>query len=199
MARILSCVSSAKRGWSSAEKIDKSSRVNWMPNWRRTQFRSKKAIHLSMRSGSCRDVLSPAFRNTTKRDDAKRGDDLDRERKEKRERERAIRREKKKGARPTDLFVPFFFMQELMEIFLKRFLETTTKRSPSKISLSREKKDVHQPLKTTTEEEEERTIERTMLATDVNGKAPFERLREFQRLAIARSLAYRGLYLKKLG
>ena len=83
-----------------------------------------------------------------------------------------------------------------MEIFLKRFLETTTKRSPSKISLSREKKDVHQPLKTTTEEEE-RTIERTMLATDVNGKAPFERLREFQRLAIARSLAYRGLYLKK--
>ena len=42
-----------------------------------------------------------------------------------------------------------------MEIFLKRFLETTTKRSPSKISLSREKKDVHQPLKTTTEEEEE--------------------------------------------
>ena len=86
-----------------------------------------------------------------------------------------------------------------MEIFLKRFLETTTKRSPSKISLSREKKDVHQPLKTTTEEEEERTIERTMLATDVNGKAPFERLCEFQRLAIARSLAYRGLYLKKLG
>ena len=42
-----------------------------------------------------------------------------------------------------------------MEIFLKRFLETTTKRSPSKISLSREKKDVHQPLKTTTTEEEE--------------------------------------------
>ena len=85
-----------------------------------------------------------------------------------------------------------------MEIFLKRFLETTTKRSPSKISLSREKKDVHQPLKTTTEEEE-RTIERTMLATDMNGKPAFERLREFQRLAIARSLAYRGLYLKKLG
>ena len=119
-----------------------------------------------------------------------------REKRKERERERAIRREKKKGARPTDLFVPFFLMQELMEIFLKRFLETTTKRSPSKISLSREKKDVHQPLKTTTEEEE-RTIERTMLATDVNGKAPFERLREFQRLAIARSLAYRGLYLKK--
>ena len=157
-----------------------------------------------MRSGSCRDVLSPAFRNTTKRDDAKRGDDLDRatarEREEKREREREresdSKREKERCA--TDRpFVPFFFMQELMEIFLKRFLETTTKRSPSKISLSREKKDVHQPLKTTTEEEEERTIERTMLATDVNGKAPFERLREFQRLAIARSLAYRGLYLKK--
>ena len=156
-----------------------------------------------MPARSCRDVLSPAgFRNTTKRDDAKRGDDLDREREKKREREREresdSKREKERCA--TDRpFVPFFLMQELMEIFLKRFLETTTKRSPSKISLSREKKDVHQPLKTTTEEEEERTIERTMLATDVNGKAPFERLREFQRLAIARSLAYRGLYLKKLG
>ena len=71
-----------------------------------------------MRSGSCRDVLSPAFRNTTKRDDAKRGDDLDRatarereekrERERERERERAIRREKKKGARPTDLLYLFF-------------------------------------------------------------------------------------------
>ena len=159
----------------------------------------KKSDPSSMPARSCRDVLSPAgFRNTTKRDDAKRGDDLDRERKEKRERESDSKREKERCA--TDRpFCTFFFMQELMEIFLKRFLETTTKRSPSKISLSREKKDVHQPLKTTTEEEEERTIERTMLATDVNGKAPFERLREFQRLAIARSLAYRGLYLKKLG
>ena len=44
-------------------------------------------------------------------------------------------------------------MQELMEIFLKRFLETTTKRSKN-ISVER-KKDVHQPLKTTTTEEEE--------------------------------------------
>ena len=85
-----------------------------------------------------------------------------------------------------------------MEIFLKRFLETTTKRSPSKISLSREKKTFINPLKPPPKKKKKkkRTIERTMLATDMNGKPAFERLREFQRLAIARSLAYRGLYLK---
>ena len=162
MARILSCVSSAKRGWSSAEKIDKSSRVNWMPNWRRTKFRSKKAIHHQC-ARSCRDVLSPAFRNTTKRDDAKRGDDLDREREKKRERERERFEERKRNPgkvrdRPT--FCTFFFMQELMEIFLKRFLETTTKRSPSKISLSREKKTFINPLKPPPKKKRERSRER---------------------------------------
>lgn len=135
VARILSCVSSAKRGWSSAEKIDKSSRVNWMPNWRRTQFRSKKAIHLSMRSGSCRDVLSPAFRNTTKRDDAKRGDDLDRER-EKRERESDSKREKERCA--TDRpFCTFFLMQELMEIFLSAFSKIKCQKQPQKGALQK--------------------------------------------------------------
>ena len=195
MARILSCVSSAKRGWSSAEKIDKSSRVNWMPNWRRTKFRSKKAIHHRCPHDRVATFCLPRGSETppsgTTQNEATTS--TAREKKRERERESDSKREKERCA--TDRpFVPFLFMQELMEIFLKRFLETTTKRSPSKISLSREKKDVHQPLKTTTEEEE-RTIERTMLATDVNGKAPFERLREFQRLAIARSLAYRGLYL----
>ena len=62
-----------------------------------------------MRSGSCRDVLSPAFRNTTKRDDAKRGDDLDRERKEKRERERERFEERKRKVRDRPTFLYLFF------------------------------------------------------------------------------------------
>ncbi len=78
MARILSCVSSAKRGVECREErqiiagqLDAELAANKIP--------IKKSDPSSMRSGSCRDVLSPAFRNTTKRDDAKRGDDLDRE------------------------------------------------------------------------------------------------------------------------
>ena len=155
MARILSCVSSAKRGWSSAEKIDKSSRVNfWMPNWRRTKFRSKKAIHHQC-ARSCRDVLSPAFRNTTKRDDAKRGDDLDRERKEKRERERERFEERKRKVRDRPTFCTFSFYAGINGDIFKALFRNNHKKEPFKnISVER-KKDVHQPLKTTTTEEEE--------------------------------------------
>ena len=118
-------------------------RVNWMPNWRRTQFRSKKAIHLSMRSGSCSDVLSPAFRNTTKRDDAKRGDDLDREREKKREREREresdSKREKERCA--TDRpFVPFFFYAGINGDIFKALFRNNHKKEPFK-NISVERKE----------------------------------------------------------
>ena len=93
-----------------------------------------------MRSGSCRDVLSPAFRNTTKRDDAKRGDDLDRERKEKRERERAIRREKKKGARPTDLLYLFFYAGINGDIFKALFRNNHKKEPFKNISVERKER-----------------------------------------------------------
>ena len=64
-----------------------------------------------------------------------------------------------------------------MEIFLKRFLETTTKRSPSKISLSREKKTFINPLKPPPpkkkKKKKKRTIERTMLAKGYEWKTGF--------------------------
>ena len=198
MARILSCVSSAKRGWSSAEKIDKSSRVNWMPNWRRTKFRSKKAIHLSMRTIVSRRRLprSETPPSGTTQNEATTSTARERRKERERERERFEERKRKVRDRPTFLYL-FFYAGINGDIFKALFRNNHKKEPFKNISVER-KKDVHQPLKTTTEEEE-RTIERTMLATDMNGKPPFERLREFQRLAIARSLAYRGLYLKKLG
>ena len=162
MARILSCVSSAKRGWSSAEKIDKSSRVNfWMPNWRRTKFRSKKAIHHRCPHDRVATFCLPRGSETppsgTTQNEATTS--TAREKKRERERESDSKREKERCA--TDRpFCTFFFMQELMEIFLKRFLETTTKRSPSKISLSREKKTFINPLKPPPKKKRERSRER---------------------------------------
>ena len=139
------------KGWSSAEKMTN----------HRGSIDAEAANHpvkndpLSMRSGSCRDVLSPrsgtlpsAMTGNGRRPDRER----ERKKERERERERAIR--EKERCATTDLL--YLFLCGIMEIFLKRF--RNNKKEPFKISLAREKKDVHQPLKTTTEEE---TIERT--------------------------------------
>ena len=152
-----------------------------MPTWR-TMARSK-AIHLSIVAIAAtfvsRSETPQAGRRKTRR--------RPRPREEKREeKERERESIQKKGARPTDLLYLFFFYAGINGDIFKALLETTTKRSPSK-DLSKKKTFIN-PLKPPPKKKK-RTIERTMLATDVNGKAPFERLREFQRLAIARSLA----------
>ena len=99
-----------------------------------------------MRSGSCRDVLSPAFRNTTKRDDAKRGDDLDRatarEREEKRERERERERfeERKRKVRDRPTFCTFFLNAGINGDILKALFRNNHKKEPFK-NISVERKE----------------------------------------------------------
>ena len=156
MARILSCVSSAKRGVECREErqiiagqLDAELAANKIP--------IKKSDPSSMRTIVSRRFVSrvPKHHQAGRRKTRRRP--RPREREEKRERERAIRREKKKpgkGARPTDLLYLFFYAGINGDIFKALFRNNHKKEPFKNISVER-KKDVHQPLKTTTEEEEE--------------------------------------------
>ena len=178
MARILSCVSSAKRGWSSAEKIDKSSRVNfWMPNWRRTKFRSKKAI-------DARTIVSRRFvsRGVPKHHQAGRRKTRrrprPREREEKRERERARFEERKRKVRDRPTFLYLFFNAGINGDIFKALFRNNHKKEPFKNISVEKRKTFNNPLKQPPpkkkkKKKKKRTIERTMLAKGCEWKSAF--------------------------